>query len=299
MNRAPGSTVLGLVEAGETLIEIEVQTNWAPEEIKELALEEGYEPAGAGSRFQPISKAKPKPTVKLGDVVSLSLVAEAQASVALDRDETHALHDSHVVEAEEVTEDEAVPHGRPEESAGASDDGAEAEPPAAEAASSSLPETDTGAASAPTGAPAELGTAASGAAAPVSPVFVPNAEDLMSAALATGDPDLEQAVVAIEAALTTLAHDLIAYESRSDALAEVRRLEAELEAARIRAGLGPATPSPAATPGKPNLVRGDTTGPTQSEIRAWARSVGMDVNAKGSVRTDVVLAYQAAHQGAA
>lgn len=35
--------------------------------------------------------------------------------------------------------------------------------------------------------------------------------------------------------------------------------------------------------------------PSQSEIRAWARSNGIDVNPKGSVRTDVVNAYLAAH----
>lgn len=35
--------------------------------------------------------------------------------------------------------------------------------------------------------------------------------------------------------------------------------------------------------------------PSQSTIRAWARAIGIDVNAKGSVRTDVADAYRAAH----
>lgn len=38
--------------------------------------------------------------------------------------------------------------------------------------------------------------------------------------------------------------------------------------------------------------------PTQSEIRAWARANGIDVNPKGSVRTDVVAAYRSAHDPA-
>jgi hypothetical protein len=41
------------------------------------------------------------------------------------------------------------------------------------------------------------------------------------------------------------------------------------------------------------------SGPSQSEVRAWARQEGLDVNAKGSVRNDVMKAYLDAHQSPA
>jgi len=323
MMRAPGSTVLGLVEEGQTLIEVEVETNWSPEEIKALALEEGYGVNAVNGRFQPIPKGKPTT-----GIVRRSLEQEAVASIELDRDETHALDEHEPVEATEVTPDEAAPHGRPDEPEVPEDDEAVAEPAGeTAAASSSLPETDTGTASAPDGAPAEPQVlpeaAAFGAAVPVSlnptTAHVPNAEALLSAARATGDLVFFDVVTAIEEALTDLARRLIAYENeaeeRAHAHAEVARLEeeaariaADLERARARAGLGPATPSPAAPApttrgiarvshaglgGVAGVKRPD--GITDKDIRAWADKVGIRTTPRGRLGDDVVLRYIEAH----
>lgn len=332
--RAPGSTVAGLIEEGQTLIEVEVQTNWTPEEIKALALEEGYGINAVNGRFQPIPKGKP-----VTGIVRHSLEQEAAASIALDRDETHVLDEP--VEGAEVTEDETGPHGRPDDPEVAdSDDEAEASGPAsanAAAASSSLPETDTGTASAPDGAPAEPQAlpedAALGAAVPVSldptTTFVPNAEALLSAARATGDLVFFDEVTEIETALTDLARHLIAWEElaedRAAARAEVARLEeeavrvaADLERARARAGLGTATPSPVTpveVPGTSGLSPATTGSPTRvshagmggvagvrlpdgvtyKDIRAWTDKVGILTPPRGRLSDDIVLRYLEAH----
>ena len=330
--RAPGSTVLGLVEEGQTLIEVEVETNWSPEEIKALALEEGYGVNAVNGRFQPIPKGKPTT-----GIVRRSLEQEAVASIELDRDQTHVLDEREPVEATEVTPDEAAPHGRPDDPEVPDDDGAVIADAAGVAAPSSLPETDTGTASAPDGAPAEPQVlpeaAAFGAAVPVSlnptTAHVPNAEALLSAARATGDLVFFDAVTAIEEALTDLARHLIAWEElaedRAAARAEVARLEeeaariaADLERARARAGLGTATPSPATpvqvtgTTGQTPLTAGSTTrvnhsgmggvagvrlpdGVTYKVIRAWADKVGILTPPRGRLADDIVLRYIEAH----
>jgi len=105
-----------------------------------------------------------------------------------------------------------------------------------------------------------------------------------------------------------------------DALAEVRRLEAELETARIRAGLGPATSSPVVpvpvqvtgATAQPGLTAGGVTrvshagqggvagvrlpdGVTYKDIRAWADNVGIRTTPRGRLADDVVLRYIEAH----
>lgn len=60
----------------------------------------------------------------------------------------------------------------------------------------------------------------------------------------------------------------------------------------------PATPPSTPTKRPGNYPTGPrlTHGATQSQIRDWARTQGLDVNPRGTVRRDIADAYAAAHQ---
>lgn len=264
-DRASGSAVLRMVSNAMGLLNIEVETGWTPDEIKDLAREEGYALNDASGRFQKAPTHKPVP-------------------MGIVRSSTEPTIDAGEVPADVSAVDGPAP----------------------------VSQTTTGAADAPTGAPAVPESAAAATAAPVvldlgaasegeadaapkdlDVVIVPSAEALISAARATGDGVLQAAATAAESALTYLARTLGEYTERPAAMREVERLEAELKLARERAGLGTATPRPAPATQRRGF------GPSQAQIRAWARSVGLDVNAKGSVRSDVVAKYNAAHRESA
>jgi hypothetical protein len=78
------------------------------------------------------------------------------------------------------------------------------------------------------------------------------------------------------------------YEAKAQARADVARLEAELAAAREKAGL------------KTKKAPGPTTAATGRDwaaIRAWAKANGHAVGDVGVVRRDIVEQYDAAHKG--
>ena len=256
--RGPGSTVLRMVANAMNVMNIEIETGWTPEEITELALEEGFH-ASAG-RFQRVAKPTPmgivrtsaRPTIDTGAVRADDASAEpstAPAPVSQDREE---------VEVPTTT---------------------------------------------PTAVPSGAAVGGEATAAPDTSVHL--AEHVIAAARATGVPELLATAGVLQASIESLARQLLNHVDRAEALADVARLEAELAEARERAGLGTATPSPARPIPGPDPRPGGgsqpqtTHGATQSQLREWAHSVGMEVNPRGSVCREVREAYAAAHQGAA
>lgn len=85
----------------------------------------------------------------------------------------------------------------------------------------------------------------------------------------------------------------------TEALAEDTTPDVVEEA--IAAPAVPKTPrrKPVTRPAAKRPTNSAAAAPAQSAIRAWARENGVDVNAKGSVRSEVVAAYLEAHSGQA
>lgn len=217
--RAPGSTVLRMVANGMNLLNIEVETDWSPDDIKVLALEEGYGLNAANGRFQKVAKAKPAPS---GIVRASQTDTGATDEGPPSREQTH----SAVAPVSRIVE--AVPE------------------------------------------PARI---------TLDPAPV------ISAGLAHGDPDVRGLAATARDTITALAAALVEYEQRGEALAEVARLEEELAAARVRAGI--------ARPKRPPV------NPEAKRIRAWAADNGIPCTRTGIVPKTVVEAYIAAHEDGA
>ncbi len=80
--RGPESTVVRMVANAMHIQNIEVETGWTPDEIKAVALRNGYALDAASKRFRRAPQPKPVPV----GIVRTSIQSEAEASLALDGD---------------------------------------------------------------------------------------------------------------------------------------------------------------------------------------------------------------------
>lgn len=246
--RGPESTVLRMVGNAMHIQNIEVETGWTPDEIKAVAMRNGYALDAASKRFRRAPQPKPAPVGIVRTQVTTPCPHRSWES--LDGI-THCMDCGHSVE---VTVDDA--------------DDAEA------ARVLGTSQTSTGA-ERPSPSPVPA-SASDRSSAPVLPdpgaVVKPVPEDPGSAALAPA---------------STTASDPFAVAGA--AFAEL------LRAIALALDADPAVPVAHVAAPKPAPQPRVTHGATQSQIRDWARSRGLDVNPRGTVRRDIAEAYAAAH----
>lgn len=213
MPRGPESTVLRMVGNAMHIQNIEVETGWTVDEIKALAMRNGYALDAASKRFRRAPQPKPAP---------VGIVRSSQTSTGAVRPSPSP-----------------VP-------ASASD----------RSSAPVLPETS-----------GEVVTSTSGE----------RASHPRSTTVGSGDtsPEPDPTVVAAIAFVRAFAELLALIDERPAAQPEPE----------------PLTRRPGNYPTGPRI----THGATQSQIRDWARTQGLDVNPRGTVRRDIADAYAAAH----
>lgn len=222
--RGPESTVLRMVGNAMHIQNIEVETGWTPDEIKTLAMRNGYALDAASKRFRRAPQPKPAP---------VGIVRTSQTSTGA-----------------EVVSSSSLPDGFGD-------------------AGLALSETDAAAPVLPQTSGEEVSASSRGAVA----IASPSARLVETSTPSSPEPD--PTVVAAIAFVRAFAELLALIDERPAA-------ESEPETTAKRAGNYPTGPR-------------ITHGATQSQIRDWARTQGLDVNPRGTVRRGIADAYAAAH----
>ena len=328
---------------GDTILEIEVMTEWSPEEIRQVALEAGFGVNAVNGRFQKVAKGKPAP---LG-IVRHSAVESVAVTEPIDLGEPSALcseidsmtgrrcidveghggnHSAGLrtwstmtdtgseaadsgLPGSDSTNDRGTNPGRggepslsvpapvsPMTEVGTPTPADEAHadaPPAGDPAPT--PDTTPGVSGtieeeAPDGTPVSGPASSSVTSEPR--VSVAHDHDLIAVGLAHADVEVRARAELARDAVDELAIAMASWAMKSEALADIARLEAELAAARIRAGQTPGYP-------KPDVPRAlgprPPVGVSYAAVREWAREVGIETPEKGRPKNEVIAAYRAAH----
>lgn len=217
--RGPESTVLRMVGNAMHIQNIEVETGWTPDEIKAVAVRNGYALDAASKRFRRAPQPKPAP---------VGIVRTSQTSTgAADTD---------------------LPTSGPMQPRG----------------------TNRG--------------ADGGEPSPSAPVLT----ETTGAAIDAGPPAREATHSPIAAPVSARAEVQAAWLVFFQSFNELIRV--------IESAPAPALPTPTNKrtgnyPTGPRL----THGASQSQVRDWARTQGLNVNPRGTVRRDIADAYAAAH----
>lgn len=294
MSKAPGSTVAAMVADGETLLEIEVMTEWSTDDIKELALEEGFGLNAASMRFQKVAKGKPAP---------MGIVRRPAEEPAVF---TCGVQDQITGRSCARTRGHDGNHqdGSGNRAWSQTDTGAAPEPTATESTAASVSPMD-GTGSGGSGA----STVHPAAESTTDPVPTDEIREWRNAKGITPDGDVirvglghrDEAVrvfaQAARDAIDILAAEIIRAEDRTAALADVERLEHELDLARERAGLPTVPPRRRDLPvaqGGGSAMSPDR--PNAALVREWARENGITVPPVGLLKKAIVEQYLAAQQ---